>query len=211
VNAASSLISLRSSSAYAWRLPITVVAVTAGWLTALFTEPWLVDGTPLDHWADLSGAILLIAGCAVRAWSIHEIGGRKRKMVVDTGPYALCRNPLYLGTLLIGVSPVCFLKSGWYLLLLLPVIALYLWGVVPAEERYLRQRLGTAYEEYCRITPRWLPRYSSRMWQPSGESPRGPFWAELRCQACWVLLPVLTELTCRLRALEDFQALVTAL
>ncbi len=39
-------------------------------------------------------SMLFLAGAAFRFWATLYLGGRKDAVVVDTGPYSLCRHPL---------------------------------------------------------------------------------------------------------------------
>jgi steroid 5-alpha reductase family enzyme len=77
--------------------------------------------------------------------------------IVDTGPYAWTRNPMYLGHLV-------FL-SGLVLVTRSPVATAVLAAVTPwfderaaRDERRLAERFGSAYESYRDRVPRWLPR-----------------------------------------------------
>ena len=76
--------------------------------------------------------------------------------VVETGIYAVTRNPIYVGLLL--------LLGGWAVYLQ-NLAALGLEGLFMAtlthlqirpEERFLEQRFGDAYLSYVRRVPRWL-------------------------------------------------------
>ena len=76
--------------------------------------------------------------------------------IVESGPFAFSRNPIYLGLTLtyIGVS----LAAGASLpLAALPAV---LWmmnaGVIEREERYLERKFGKAYRRYRNRVPRWL-------------------------------------------------------
>ncbi|MHC5009434.1 MAG: methyltransferase family protein [Planctomycetota bacterium] len=79
--------------------------------------------------------------------------------LVETGPYALCRNPLVVCVLamLLGLA-LAFSSVG---ILLLFGLALPLAGVqvVAVEEPLLRRRFGTAYVRYAERVPRWWPRW----------------------------------------------------
>jgi len=83
--------------------------------------------------------------------------GRVEPLVV-AGPYKYVRHPLYLNVMLLII--------GWWLVLDYTFIALggvflFIWFyffLEELEERELRQRFGTAHEEYCRRVPRFVPR-----------------------------------------------------
>ena len=103
---------------------------------------------------------VFLAGAVLRLWPTLYIGGRKRKVVVDDGPYSLCRNPLYLGTALLAASAGLFLGSILFTAGAVGVAAFYAFITVPVEERCLRENLGEPYIEYCRNVPRFWPRLS---------------------------------------------------
>ena len=77
--------------------------------------------------------------------------------LVTTGAYGFCRNPMYLGIILIwfGIS-VAFAS-----LLLLAAAALYVtpvfWFYIRAEERMMSSEFGEQFEEYQRTVGRLLP------------------------------------------------------
>ena len=56
-----------------------------------------------------------------------------------------------------GIGLGLFLKSLVFAAGLGLVMSLYLWFVVPAEERYMRSRFGAAFDDYCRRGPGWIP------------------------------------------------------
>ena len=78
------------------------------------------------------------------------------RTVIDSGPFARSRNPLYLG-LLAGAAGVGLLAGSVWALVAVPLEwALLRWGAVVSEERYLAAKFGEAYAEYNRRVPRWL-------------------------------------------------------
>lgn len=121
--------------------PLTDSAVTAvlGWL--------------------LVGAFMVWNGWALVTMSRHRtalLPGGATRTVVDSGPFARSRNPLYLG-LLAGAAGVALLAGSFWALVALPVEwALLRWGAVVPEERYLAAKFGDAYAEYTSRVPRWL-------------------------------------------------------
>lgn len=183
---------------------MTIGALLVGWTGALFSVCSIAEGSVLDHWLDAGGWVLLVLGIGVRAWATLEIAGRKRRTVVDSGPYALCRNPLYLGTLFIAVSQLCFLRSLCFLVMLAVPVLFYVLGVVPAEEQYLTGQLGEAYTLYCRETPRWWPQWNRRMWVSQSAGSTKSRVRELRSLVCWVFLPLIAECICYVRELPHW-------
>jgi protein-S-isoprenylcysteine O-methyltransferase Ste14 len=101
------------------------------------------------------GLPLVLAGLWTRIWAAGHI--RKGREIAHSGPYAFTRNPLYLGSFLIGLG--FSLQSGIWLLI--PVfaavfLAVYL-PVMRQEERELEDAHGEAYRAYRRQVPLFLP------------------------------------------------------
>ena len=116
--------------------------------------------------ATLLGAIVAALGQLVRAVTIgfrYVIrGGRGRRVyaedLVTDGVYALVRNPMYVGNLLIVVG-VAIAANSWATVLVGIPLAVFMYiCIVAAEEEYLLARFGEAFKAYCRDVPRWLPR-----------------------------------------------------
>ena len=116
--------------------------------------------------ATLLGAIVAALGQLIRAVTIgfrYVIrGGRGRRVyaedLVTDGVYALVRNPMYVGNLLIVVG-VAIAANSWATVLVGIPLAVFMYiCIVAAEEEYLLARFGEAFKAYCRDVPRWLPR-----------------------------------------------------
>lgn len=108
-----------------------------------------------------SGYLLLVAGLGLRMWSIVYIGGKKTQELITTGPYSLCRNPLYVGTILLtlgfALSFDNLLMCLWALVVVIPVHVI----TVLMEERHLGAIFRERYAQYYRQTPRFFFRFSS--------------------------------------------------
>jgi protein-S-isoprenylcysteine O-methyltransferase Ste14 len=89
---------------------------------------------------------------------VPELTGRgERGRLLTEGIYARIRNPRYLEVILGTLGYVLIANHlGTYILFALLLPAIY--GIVIMEERELRERFGTEYEEYCRRVPRLIPR-----------------------------------------------------
>lgn len=104
-------------------------------------------------------ALLCLAGAVmVRVWASLYVGGRKGRELVRGGPYALVRNPLYVGTLIgaVGIG-LCF--GSITLGVALPFFSfLVLNWVVKLEETRLREEFGPPFDVYRSEVRRWMPK-----------------------------------------------------
>lgn len=135
-------------------------------LTAAFaTHPRVVGSVRSDHLLDAVGVSVSLAGQAIRILVIGLVyitrGGRNRRVwassLVEDGVFAHCRNPMYVGNLLL-VLGLAIVHNGWAMyFVVLPLFVLVYVCIVSAEEEYLRSRFGEAYVDYCRRVPRWIP------------------------------------------------------
>jgi protein-S-isoprenylcysteine O-methyltransferase Ste14 len=115
---------------------------------------WLARPT----WRSMAlGAIGVVAGLLIRALASGHV--RKNEALATSGPYAYTRNPLYLGSLVMGVGFCVAARSWWVgIVLVVMFIAIYL-PVIRDEETFLR-RTFPEFEEYARRVPRMLPRFT---------------------------------------------------
>jgi protein-S-isoprenylcysteine O-methyltransferase Ste14 len=118
------------------------------------------------------GAIAVVPGLVIRALASGHV--RKNESLATSGPYAYTRNPLYLGSLLIGLGFAVAARSWWVgVALVVMFFAIYV-PVIRDEEAFLR-RTFPEFDEYARRVPRMLPRitpYSS----DEREAPGGFSW-----------------------------------
>ena len=76
-----------------------------------------------------------------------------------SGPYACTRNPLYLGSALMGAG-FALAGGSWILALAcLVLFAAIYWPVIRREEEYLRCEFGEVYDRYAQRVPLFLPRF----------------------------------------------------
>ena len=123
---------------------------------------WLAHPT----WEFLAlGAVLIVPGLLIRALASGHV--RKNEELATSGPYAYTRNPLYLGSLLIGIGFAVAARSWWVgVILVVMFFAIYL-PVIRGEEKYLRERFPE-FDEYARRVPRMLPRITPAPSQDTG-------------------------------------------
>jgi hypothetical protein len=80
-------------------------------------------------------------------------------VLVIRGPFRWVRNPMYVGAGLVVGGVAVWTQAvalAGYALLIILGCHLFL---VFIEEPQLRARFGAPYGEYCRLVPRWLPRW----------------------------------------------------
>ena len=133
------LLGLVISTAAGDPLPGSPVTVALGWL--------------------LIGAFVLWNGWALAMIARHRtalLPGAPTTTVIDCGPFAWSRNPLYVGLLVLSAGVALLAASFWALVALPVEWALLQWGAVLPEERYLTAKFGPAYADYTARVRRWL-------------------------------------------------------
>jgi len=105
-----------------------------------------------------AGAALMLLGQLIRLAASAAIV--KSKTLTMRGPYAVVRNPLYLGTLVMTggmlVAMTSTAKPALTAALWLGVGAAFAWiyyVTIKAEEAFLRSTYGQAFEDYCKTVP----------------------------------------------------------
>lgn len=118
------------------------------------------------------GGAIALAGVALRALASGQI--KKNAELATTGPYAWSRNPLYLGSMIIGAGFAVAALNWWIVLgLVVLFLAIYV-PVVRSEEAFLRQQFPE-FEDYARRVPRFVGIPARN----HGDTQRGAFSREL--------------------------------
>jgi len=125
----------------------------------LFTRPGLpLYGGAIDTIESI-GMLLVIGGVLGRFWSILYIGSRKNLMVMQDGPYSICRHPLYLFSTLSVFGFGLMLGSLVLTVCMTGLVFYVLNNIASKEEMFLRAEFGDAYATYAARTPRILPKF----------------------------------------------------
>jgi protein-S-isoprenylcysteine O-methyltransferase Ste14 len=95
-------------------------------------------------------------GLALRIWASGHL--RKNQSLTSSGPYAYTRNPLYLGTSVIGAGFLVAVHQALFLLILAPLFWVLYRPVIVDEERILEELFGDQFREYQRYVPQFFPR-----------------------------------------------------
>jgi hypothetical protein len=133
---------------------------------ALFLpSPSLIPAS-LDFWSMALGLIITIAGQLIRGLTIGLAyivrGGKEGKPYADglvtEGIFRHCRNPLYVGNILMLLGVGILANSLFYIGIMIPLFLFIYQAIVLAEEDFLRKKFGPGFDAYCQDVNRWLPR-----------------------------------------------------
>ncbi len=129
-----------------YRMPITLTITVVILLTYAIRggKPHALAGT--SGFMGPAGMVLVAIGTLVRSWAAGVI--HKRELIARTGPYALTRHPLYLGSLGIALGFITIIGDWTMLVGLLALIVLVYYPKVTQEERSLEDHYGSAYRSY---------------------------------------------------------------
>ena len=114
-----------------------------------------------------SGLFFLIGGESLRLWSLRYIGKgsrtRKKKcrVLIKEGPYALVRNPLYCGNLLILVGVTILSELVWFIPIVIVLFFLQYYCIILWEEEVLLEHFPEEVKFYFKSVPRWLPKWQT--------------------------------------------------
>jgi protein-S-isoprenylcysteine O-methyltransferase Ste14 len=112
------------------------------------------------------GLALCVTGQSIRAVTVGQVniirGGRNRqvhaKELITEGIFNHCRNPLYIGNIMILTGLGVAADSLLFLAVCVPLFVFAYQSIVCAEEHFLKQNFGKDYETYMHTVNRWVPR-----------------------------------------------------
>jgi protein-S-isoprenylcysteine O-methyltransferase Ste14 len=122
-----------------------------------------IDDPPPSAVLAGAGVGITIIGELIRLWGVHHIGAISRTRserlgpLVASGPFALIRNPLYVGNIALWVGFALTARLPWLAPIAFVLLALEYHAIVRWEETLLESRLGQAYRDYAARVPRWIP------------------------------------------------------
>jgi protein-S-isoprenylcysteine O-methyltransferase Ste14 len=126
------------------------------------------ESNALDPSLWITGALVVAIGEAIRLWAVHHIGAISRPRsdrlgpLVSSGPFAVVRNPLYVGNILLWAGFAISANLVWFAPVAIVLLALEYHAIVRWEEGLLAERIGEPYTEYVARVPRWVPSLASR-------------------------------------------------
>ncbi len=133
----------------------------------LITKP-LPDSGNTEVLRYAIGICIALSGQIIRALTIGLAyivrGGRNREVYADklvkNGIFAHCRNPLYVGNILMVIGLAIVANSPAFYVIGIPIFLISYFAIIRAEEEFLLKKFGNEYAEYCRTVNRFLPKLS---------------------------------------------------
>ena len=115
------------------------------------------------------GFVVAAAGEFIRFWGVAYAGSLTRVTgsvgapeVIMAGPFARVRNPLYVGNVLtyVGIGIMSNALFPWLIIVAAVWFSFQYYQIVMLEENFLEKEFGSAYLEFKRNVPRFIPRLS---------------------------------------------------
>lgn len=132
----------------------------------IFTEAKF--GSDYYLWPISLGLIITVSGQLIRGLTIGLAyivrGGQNKKVyaekLVTEGIFNHCRNPLYVGNILMLLGVGILANSVLFVCILMPLFLFIYQAIVLAEEHFLRNKFGTDFVQYCERVNRWWINWS---------------------------------------------------
>jgi protein-S-isoprenylcysteine O-methyltransferase Ste14 len=136
------------------KLSLRKLRLKGAWLLVV---PFLWFATPTVRMLAIGGVVAAL-GLLIRTLSAGFI--HKDDTLTTTGPYAHTRNPLYLGSSLLGLGVTLAGGNWWFVAIFVVFFATIYTASIRSEAAFLAGRYGDAYADYARNVPLFLPRPS---------------------------------------------------
>jgi protein-S-isoprenylcysteine O-methyltransferase Ste14 len=123
---------------------------------------------PTGRTLDLAGLAVYLAGCAFVLWALRTLGkmwgistSQNVKLlddhqIIQTGPYAFVRNPMYFGWW-VAMTGLVLVYPTWVVLSFLAFSVIAFIGRARREDKVLAERFGEAWTEYKKRTKFLIP------------------------------------------------------
>jgi protein-S-isoprenylcysteine O-methyltransferase Ste14 len=119
-------------------------------------------------WLIVLGVILVLLGQTLRLWAVRHIGTISRTRttrygpLMTAGPYAIVRNPLYVGNWLLWTGFACWSRLLWMVPIAWAIFFAQYRAIARWEAEFIRGKYLDAYDDYARQVRPWMPRWPPR-------------------------------------------------
>lgn len=176
-------------------IPVGLAGLVAMW----FWHPDVAGGRGwLAIGVTVAAGIFIFLGEALRIWSVGHSGTTTRSKnlkaaaLATGGPYAMVRNPIYVGNFLLGLGFVMLTRVAWVMAAYVIFFAIQYSLIVSIEEEFLGGKFGQEYLDYKKRVRRFVPNLArlGAAGTPGEEfrwkSLRGEKWTLLNMLACGI-------------------------
>jgi len=119
---------------------------------------------PPAAWPFWVGAASTLAGILFTVWARVHLGRNWSGVVtvkedhelIQSGPYGIVRHPIYSG-LLLAFAGSALARGEWRGVVAVAIVAWAFWRKLRTEERWMRERFGSAYQSYSERVPALVP------------------------------------------------------
>lgn len=124
----------------------------------LFTDRGFYE-TPLGTMLYALGCLGIMTGALGRFWCYVYNSGARSKTVITMGPYAACRNPIYVCSIVVAASVGLLSESIVLAILFAGGASLFYLQIIAGEEKKLAWLHGDVYTAYRAGTSKFIPRF----------------------------------------------------
>ena len=102
------------------------------------------------------GFFFILTGMLFRAWASGYIN--KDQQLATDGPFSLTRNPLYFGNFVLGLGIAIAGNNALSYIIFFAYYLLFFPFLMTLEHKRLKEKFGTAYEEYAKNSHTFFPK-----------------------------------------------------
>ena len=172
-------------------IPVAIAGLVGMW----FWHPDLATGRDWIVIAvTVASGLCMFVGESIRIWAVGHSGtttrakSLKAAALATGGPYAVVRNPIYVGNFILGLGFVGLTRIGWVIAAYVVFFAIQYSLIVSIEEEFLEGKFGDEYRTYKKNVRRFIPAVTRI---GSSGTPGEEFrWKALRGEK-WTLLNML--------------------
>jgi len=143
-----------------YRIKITQFLGTILFLLILFSHKNLEDIPAIADIIFICGITLVGIGTIGRIWCALYISGYKDRILIQSGPYSICRHPLYFFSLLGGLGIGLATETFTIPVIILIGFTLFYPPLMDHEEKSLSKIFGKEFQSYFQRTPKFFPKFS---------------------------------------------------
>jgi protein-S-isoprenylcysteine O-methyltransferase Ste14 len=147
-------------------IPLIISAMLLAKQSPLYSKDYII----FEEINDWIAIFIILFGEMIRIWAISHIGVNYRTSLVfkvrnltTTGPYALTRNPMYLGNFIIGIGFCVLIKSFLFFLIYLIFFFIEYKTIISLEEEFLLNVFEDKYKQYCEKVPCFFPTFKPKL------------------------------------------------